>query len=182
MEKPAAFKVRGTCDSKFAVLRPASPPSRILMVDDDSMIRNLSASVLTRFGYRVDTAEDGAVAWSILQIHSYSLLITDNNMPKMSGVELLKSVRSARMALPVIMATGVAPTHEFARNPGLQPDAILLKPYTVEGLLEQVLIVLETVAGPRRPGDDPKSPSAAAGNGLPLADPGQRHPKRRSGY
>src|ERR1051325_10009740 len=85
---------------------PTSPPLRILVVEDDTAIRQFSAEVLVRSGYQVDAAEDGAAAWEALYTSSYDLLITDNNMPNVSGVELLKRLRSACMTLPVILATG----------------------------------------------------------------------------
>ncbi len=51
-------------------------------------------------------------------------------MPKVTGVELLQKLHDARLALPVIMATGTIPEAEFARYPWLRPNATLLKPYT----------------------------------------------------
>ena len=108
-----------------------SPPLRILVVDDDASIRWLTTEVLVHSGYKVDTAEDGALAWNALQLNSYDLMITDNSMPKVSGVELLQKLYADRMPLPVIMATGTMPT-EFTRYPWLQPVAMLLKPFTVE--------------------------------------------------
>ena len=55
---------------------------------------------------------------------------------------MLKKLRAARMALPVIMATGTLPTEEFTRYPWLQPAATLLKPYTGEEMLKTVKKVL----------------------------------------
>ncbi|MBE0544257.1 MAG: response regulator, partial [Verrucomicrobia bacterium] len=79
---------------------------RILVVDDDDSIRQLNTAVLTRAGYTVDAAEDGVVAWHALNAESYDLLITDNNMPALTGIELLQKMRAARMCLPVIVASG----------------------------------------------------------------------------
>jgi DNA-binding response OmpR family regulator len=118
------------------------PAHRILVVDDDSSIRELNTMMLLRSGYEVEAAEDGAAAWDALTADDYDLIITDNHMPRVSGVELLKKLRAARMALPVIMATGILPTEEFTRYPWLQPAATLLKPYTVEELLGTVEAVL----------------------------------------
>jgi len=137
--------------------RPAStlPPSqsrvlqRILTVDDDVSLRRLNLEVLSSSGYEVDVAEDGAAAWEALNTDSYDLMITDNNMPRLTGIELLKKLRSARMALPVIMATGQLPEDEFTQYPWLRPAATLLKPYSVPELLGAVKMVLreaETVA------------------------------------
>jgi DNA-binding response OmpR family regulator len=120
----------------------AGMPERILVVEDDGDIRRLNAEVLINAGYQVDAAADGAAAWDALCTEQYDLMITDNTMPKLTGVDLLKKLRSARMALPVIMATGTLPKEEFTRHPWLQPAATLLKPYTVEALLGTVKNVL----------------------------------------
>jgi DNA-binding response OmpR family regulator len=123
----------------------ARKPHRILMVEDDGEIRRLNVEALTCSGYHVDAAEDGAVAWETLQRNKYDLVVTDNDMPKVTGVELLKMLHAARMLVPVIMATGARPEAEFARHPGLEPDLLLLKPYTVQQFLESVRKVLDAV-------------------------------------
>jgi two-component system chemotaxis response regulator CheY len=119
-----------------------TPPRSILVVDDDCDIRRINAMVLRHAGYRVDTAEDGAVAWEALGDNSYDLMITDNNMPNLTGMELLKKLYASRMTLPSIMATGKMPEEEFARCPWLRPAATMPKPYAVEELLGVVKKVL----------------------------------------
>jgi len=125
------------------------PPSacRILVVDDDDDIRRLNAQALLGSGYHVRSAGDGAAAWEALQNEAYHLMITDHEMPKVSGVELLKKVHASRMALPVIMATGDVPESEFARFPWLRPAAVIKKPYMLDELLEKVRQVLHGVVG-----------------------------------
>src|SRR5664279_651698 len=125
-----------------ALQRQPNPPRRILVVDDEPLLRRLNTEVLVDAGYRVDTAEDGADAWDTLQLNSYDLLITDNEMPNVSGVDLLKKLRAARMDMPVIMVTGTFPQEAFAHHPWLQPAATLLKPYTIEELLGTVQTVM----------------------------------------
>lgn len=77
-----------------------------------------------------------------MQANNYHLLVTDNNMPKVTGVELIKQVHAAHMALPVIMVSGVMPTDELARHPGLKIDAALLKPFTMDEFIGTVRTVL----------------------------------------
>ena len=120
------------------------PTRRILVVDDEPLIRQLSVRVLVRYGFEVADAEDGEIAWESLQMHSFDLLITDNKMPKVTGFELIKKVHGARMALPIIMATALIPIDEFSRCPWLQPAATLLKPYTPAQLLVIVRNVLSS--------------------------------------
>lgn len=125
-------------------LLPRQPNSRqrILVVEDDSLIRRLNTEVLTYSGYQVDAAEDGAVAWEAMQNESYDLIVTDNNMPRMTGVDLLQALHKAKMSLPVIMATGTVPQDELDRYPWLEIDATLLKPYNYDELLATVKNVL----------------------------------------
>jgi two-component system, OmpR family, response regulator len=128
----------------------AKPPKRILVVDDESYIRRLSTEVLLYSGYHVDVAENGAAAWDALQLNSYDLLVTDDNMCRLTGIGLVKKLHAARMALPVILVSGAMPTEELNRHPWLQIDATLLNPFTTMELLRtvrQVLRVTESLRG-----------------------------------
>ena len=132
-------------DDEIAQRNRVAAPRCILIVEDDPDMRLLNAAALTDAGYRVETAEDGAVGWAALNRKHYDLLITDNAMPKVTGVELLKKLSVAHIALPVIMASGVLPFEEFAHSPWLQPSATLLRPYNVETLLATVKRVLSVI-------------------------------------
>jgi DNA-binding response OmpR family regulator len=153
--KPSSLKFWAvTNKTTLRAAKPASAPlqrqpdprQRILVVEDDADILRFNAGMLRRSGYRADAAENGAVAWKALQHERYALLVTDHKMPKLSGVDLLKKLHAARMALPVLMVTGNFPTLEFTRHPWLQPAATLLKPYTFEELLGKVREVLRATA------------------------------------
>jgi two-component system chemotaxis response regulator CheY len=117
---------------------------RILVVDDDHDLRQLSVDALTSSGYSVEGATDGAAGWEALQTCDYDLVITDNHMPKMTGLEMIEKLHSARIRIPVIMATGILPLDEFARKPWLKPDATLERPFTSEHLLAAVGKILGT--------------------------------------
>ena len=162
---------------------PANPPQRILVVEDDRDLRQINAGVLIHSGYAVDVAEDGAAAWEALQANRYDLLITDNNMPKLTGVELIKKLYANRMALPFIMATGKLPEEEFTQYPWLQPAATLLKPYTIDDLLGAVKKVLREADGPTagfqlyRDRKDNKIPPVEKPAGVPWQRP--MNPPRR---
>jgi len=125
----------------------ASLPPSILVVDDDAALVRFSAQILNSRGYLVGTAEDGEAAWELLQQARFDLLITDYQMPKVCGLELIKKVRGARMALPVIMASGALPLDKFNEAPWLHPAAMLLKPFTMVQLLDTVQTVLHATSG-----------------------------------
>lgn len=138
--------------------RPDSQPlqRRILVAEDEPNIRRFNFEVLIRSGYRVDTAADGAIAWQTLNETlkapgGYDLLITDNDMPKVTGIDLLQKVHAAHLALPVIMTTGTPLWETFIQFPWLQPAVTLLKPYTRAEFLEAVQKVLPLVAAPSMP-------------------------------
>jgi DNA-binding response OmpR family regulator len=111
---------------------------RILVVDDDNVVRCLYRDILVGSGYQVDLAEDGAAGGEALQAASYDLLITDNKMPKVSGMELIQKLRSNHLTLAVIMASGTPPAAELK----IHLAATLLKPFTLEELLTTVKKVL----------------------------------------
>lgn len=121
--------------------------NRILIVDDDAAIAELNFRILTRFEYTVDIAYDGADAWSQLQRNTYDLLLTDQRMPRMTGLELIARVRSAGLALPIILASGMIEIDKLNQCYGLQIEAFLNKPYTVEQLIQAVGDALDS---PRR--------------------------------
>ena len=148
---------------------PTNLSRRILVVDDDEFIRQVNAEVLSHVGYHTETAEDGAAAWEALQTNGYDLLITDHNMPKVSGVELVKKVRSAHMTLPVILASGDLPAGELDRHPWLQLAATLLKPFTADELLATVRKVLCAIdSAPQQLAPLPNWPSQPSAVGLRL--------------
>jgi len=170
--------IEAGCEPASAPLQcQTNPPHRILVVEDNILLRERNAKMLSRSGYAVDAAEDAAAAWETLSADSYDLLIINNSMPKVGGVELLKKLRAARMALPVIMAAGTLPTQEFATSPWLQPDATLLKPYSGKEMLRTVKKVLREAdnAAEGSPGfmchdkKDNKTPQAGEPAGAPSA-------------
>jgi two-component system chemotaxis response regulator CheY len=126
---------------------PAPHPRRILLVDDEPLIRQLYTELLNDPGYELDTAENGAVAWDALQMKGYDLLITDNEMPQVSGVELVKKLQAAHMAVPVIMVSGTMPTAELNRHPELHLAATMPKPFNITEFTDMVKKVLGTVDG-----------------------------------
>jgi DNA-binding response OmpR family regulator len=127
-----------------SIVTQKNPSRRILVVDDDPDTRQLSVDVLVSSEYEVDAAIDGAAGWEALRAKHYDLVITDNKMPKMTGVELIEKLRYTRVGLPVIMATSQLPTHIFDRKPWLLPDATLQRPFSNDDLLTTVKRVLRT--------------------------------------
>jgi two-component system probable response regulator PhcQ len=84
----------------------AAKDKNILVVDDEETVRDSLASILSREGYRVSMAESGEEALRILKDQPIQLVISDHNMPQMTGVEFLKLVRERHPHVLRIMLTG----------------------------------------------------------------------------
>lgn len=126
------------------VRRQMNSPHRILVVDDNNDTRLLNIDLLARAGYDVEGVKDGAAGWEALQNCEFDLVITDNVMPRMTGIEMIAKLYSTRLSPPIIMATGQLPAHEFASKPWLTPDAMLQRPFSEADLLATVKRVLRT--------------------------------------
>jgi two-component system sensor histidine kinase and response regulator WspE len=77
------------------------------VVDDSLTVREVERQLLARLGYEVDVAVDGADGWNAIRSARYDLLVSDIDMPRMNGIELVRAVRSeARLAaLPIIIVS-----------------------------------------------------------------------------
>lgn len=105
---------------------------KILHVDDSALICKITKSSLTTLGYDVDEANSGREALKKLFYTHYDLLISDFDMPEMTGLELLQELRSSSSPnahIPVVMITGGLPPEKEQIARQLRLDAVLKKPY-----------------------------------------------------
>lgn len=120
-------------------------PARILFVEDQDNVRAVIEQKLLRMGYDVDCCEDGVEALAVLQdsIGYYDLVLTDHNMPKMTGLELLEQVHHDAPDLPFIILSGYSEEKMqtiMAEHKGVK--AILRKPASAEKLFQTIQSVL----------------------------------------
>lgn len=111
---------------------------RILVVDDDPTTRTLHCLMLARAGFEADPAADGEEAWTALRSAFYNLVLTDEQMPNLTGLGLVGRMRSAGMNLPVIVNSGSLELGAAADYPQLGLAAVLRKPLSFAALLEAV--------------------------------------------
>jgi CheY-like chemotaxis protein len=111
---------------------------RVLMVDDDATTRRLTALLLARAGYLVNTVPDGEAGWEALCCAHYDLLVTDQDMPYLTGLQLVERLRRAGMRLPVIIASGSIELGEVSDHPWLALSAVLHKPFESAELIAAV--------------------------------------------
>jgi len=88
------------------------PCVRLLIVDDDQLIRELYSRVLSSDGYEVETAEDGVAALERLADEHFDLVLTDMEMPRLDGGSMVLAMRAAGSRIPVIMISA-ALTHRL---------------------------------------------------------------------
>ena len=122
---------------------PQAP--RILLVDDDEVLRVVQAHFLRRFGYRVDAAADGARAIEHLNAQPVELVITDMVMPGTDGVQLMKHLRTHHPAVKILAISGggsMAPDLMTGMARMLGADVTLMKPFTLISLLKAVRSLL----------------------------------------
>jgi chemotaxis protein histidine kinase CheA len=115
---------------------------RALVVDDSRAIREAMTSMLAREGWIVDVAEDGARAWQMASQLRYDLLVTDLEMPALSGFDLIARLRNeSRLAqMPVIVITSRASPENRRRARDLGVRALVGKPVTRRKLLEALAL------------------------------------------
>ena len=119
---------------------PRGNGERILIVDDEEPIRNMTRETLEAFGYTVITAEDGAQATGIVASRKdeIDLVLTDIMMPVMDGVALIRALHRIVPDLPIIAASGLKTNGSLARAEECGVRHFLQKPYTAETILRTV--------------------------------------------
>jgi two-component system, chemotaxis family, chemotaxis protein CheY len=114
---------------------------KMLVVDDFSTMRRIVRNLLKELGYtNVDEAEDGVAAMQKLKGGNFQFVITDWNMPNMTGIELLKAVRvdPTLKHLPVLMITAEAKKENIIEAAQSGASGYIVKPFTA-GTLEEKL-------------------------------------------
>ena len=90
-------------------IKPATPVKTILLVDDGDSTRVTTRWFLTNFGYAVDSVRSGEEALALFNPSVHDVVVTDNSMPGMSGLELAHVIKLRSPSTPVLMYTGLPP-------------------------------------------------------------------------
>ena len=121
---------------------------KILIVDDFSTMRRIIKNLLRDLGFtNTSEADDGQTALPMLQNGNFDFVITDWNMPGMSGIELLKAVRADQrlQALPVLMVTAEAKRDQIIAAAKAGINGYIVKPFTAAVLQEKIEKIFERV-------------------------------------
>ena len=114
---------------------PGAARPRILVVDDESSIRDLLVKTLALAEYDVDTAPDGRTALERLRLYPYDLLIADLKMPGIDGLNLIREAKRLKSDLPVIIITGYSTETAAIDAVNLGVSGYLTKPFRVPQVL-----------------------------------------------
>jgi two-component system, NarL family, capsular synthesis sensor histidine kinase RcsC len=117
----------------FEIMKGVAPDPKILLVDDNAVVRDMLVDLVGSLGYAADAASGGAEALALFDQNRYDIVLTDLLMPGMSGWEVLAAVRQRNPRVPVVIITGTAPTADDPRA-AQAGVTVLRKPVDVKAL------------------------------------------------
>jgi DNA-binding NtrC family response regulator len=118
-------------------------PNKVLVVDDELIVRNIVAKVLNRYlGCEVYTASSSREAISFIQSGGFELFLIDLAMPDISGIELIKMIHKLQLQIPIVVITGNGSDKDIAEANRLGVNQIIYKPFKIVTFLEIIADVL----------------------------------------
>lgn len=114
---------------------------RVLVVDDFSTMRRIIKNILRQIGFsNVVEADDGTTAWDILNKDKIEFIISDWNMPQMTGIELLRKVRASEEFgdLPFLMVTAEAQQENIIEAVQAKVSNYIVKPFTADVMKQKI--------------------------------------------
>jgi DNA-binding response OmpR family regulator len=120
---------------------------KLLLVEDDALLGDGVRAGLKQAGFAVDWVQDGLAAKVALESEEYDLLVLDLGLPKLSGMDLLKSVRAKRASLPVLILTARDTVADRVAGLNAGADDYLVKPFDLDELIARLNALLRRSAG-----------------------------------
>lgn len=120
---------------------------KLLLVEDDALLGDGVRAGLKQAGFAVDWVQDGLAAKVALDSEEYDLLLLDLGLPKLSGMDLLKSVRAKRASLPVLILTARDTVADRVAGLNAGADDYLVKPFDLDELIARLNALLRRSAG-----------------------------------
>lgn len=124
---------------------------RVLVVEDERRLAQVVRRVLEEEGHNVDLAYDGEEAISLAMDGSYDVIVLDVLLPKVDGVEVCRSLRRARVDIPVLMLTALDSIEDRVRGLDAGADDYLPKPFAFQELLARIRALGRRRVDPREP-------------------------------
>jgi two-component system response regulator PhoP len=120
---------------------------RVLLIEDDAVLNQSVAQQLQEAGYKVDTAADGREGCYLAEEYPVDLAIVDLGLPEMSGVEIIRRVRSGGKSYPILVLTARDRWQDKVEALKLGADDYVVKPFHSEELLARVDALLRRAGG-----------------------------------
>ena len=120
---------------------------RVLLVEDDNMLGSSLKKALEKHAYGIDWVQDGESALSSLEDSPFSAVILDVNLPKLSGIEVLKALRAKRNKIPVLILTARDTAMQKVEGLDSGADDYLVKPFDLEELLARLRALIRRSEG-----------------------------------
>jgi len=120
---------------------PYDPNMRVLVVDDFSTMRRIIKNILRQLGFNnIVEADDGTTAWDVLNKDKIDFIVSDWNMPQMTGIDLLRKVRASDEFgdLPFLMVTAEAQQENIIEAAQAKVSNYIVKPFTAETLKQKI--------------------------------------------
>ncbi len=124
---------------------------RLLIVEDDSLLGDGIRGGLTQNGYAVDWVEDGEAAETALLTNEYELIVLDLGLPKITGLDLLKKIRTSGNDIPVIILTAQDDVEDRVKGLDSGADDYLTKPFDLDELTARLRALLRRRGGRSTP-------------------------------
>lgn len=120
---------------------------RLLLVEDDELLGDAVKTGLTQFGYIVDWLKDGEAARAALKSESFELIILDLGLPKLSGINLLQSIRHDGNTTPVIILTARESVESRVKGLDCGADDYIIKPFDLNELSARIRALVRRSQG-----------------------------------
>ena len=120
---------------------PFNPNMRVLVVDDFSTMRRIIRNILRQLGFtNIVEADDGSTAWEVLNREKIDFIVSDWNMPIMTGIELLRKVRASEQhsAIPFLMVTAEAQQENILEAVQAKVSNYIVKPFTADTMKQKI--------------------------------------------
>lgn len=129
----------------------AGKKQRILVVEDEEKIARVLELELTYEGYEVGKATDGLAGFQLYHNHEWDIILLDVMLPGISGIELLRRIRSRDETTPVIMLTAKSSVEDKVSGLDLGANDYMTKPFKIEELLARIRVALRLKQSQSKP-------------------------------
>jgi YesN/AraC family two-component response regulator len=123
---------------------PNEKKAKLLLADDEQIIRGRLQQLGEKLGFDVYAAADGLEAWEIFNREHPDLVVLDIYMPRMNGLQVLHNIKEQDSDCPVILITGFLQYEQLIQKDRVKPDGFIIKPFHLDKIANLMLQLVET--------------------------------------